>query len=91
MGIAGRVAATLPPDGAAALTRAANEAYIDAITHGFAISAAVMLAALVVAVTMIPRRMRTAQAEASDGTAGVPAGNGNDDGDVRQQDLVDLT
>ena len=69
VGIASRVAAALPPDGATALTRAANEAYVDAITRGFALSTAVMLAALVVAVTMIPRRMRPAQAEAGDGTA----------------------
>jgi EmrB/QacA subfamily drug resistance transporter len=73
VGVAGRVAATLPPDGAAALTQAANDAYIDAITRGFAISAAVLVAALVVAATMIPRRMRTAQAEATD----EPSGDGS--------------
>jgi predicted MFS family arabinose efflux permease len=85
VGIASRVAASLPPDGAATLTRAANDAYVDAITRGFAISTAVMLAALVVAVTMIPRRMRTAQAEATDDADGVASGNG----DLRQRELVD--
>jgi EmrB/QacA subfamily drug resistance transporter len=84
VGIAGRLAATLPPDGDAALTRAANDAYVDAITRGFALSTAVLLAALVVAVTMIPRRMRTAQAEATDGADGIPAGTG----DLGQQELV---
>jgi hypothetical protein len=69
IGIASRVAAALPPDAASALTLAANDAFIDAITRGFLISTAVLLAALVVALTMIPRRMRSAQAEAADATA----------------------
>jgi EmrB/QacA subfamily drug resistance transporter len=64
VGVASRVAATLPPDGATALTRAANDAYVDTIARGFALSTAVLLAALVVAATMIPRWMRSAQAEA---------------------------
>ena len=68
VGVASRAAADLSPDAAAALTRAANEAYVDAITRGFTLSVAVLLVALVVAVTMIPRRMRTAQAEATDDT-----------------------
>lgn len=84
VGIAGRVAAGLPPDGAAALTRAANEAYVDAMTRGFAISTAVLLAALVVAVTMIPRRMRTVQAVATEDADTVAS----DNGDVPEQDLV---
>jgi EmrB/QacA subfamily drug resistance transporter len=69
LGVASRVADTLPPDAAGALTRAANEAYVDAIARGFAVSTAVLLAALVVAVTMIPRWMRSAQAGAVDATA----------------------
>jgi pantoate kinase len=79
--VASRVAATLPPEGAAQLTRAANEAYVDAITRGFTLSAAVLVAALVVAVTMIPRRMRTTQAHAVD------AVSGNGSGDL-DRDLV---
>ena len=54
IGVASSVAATLPPEGAAELTRAANEAYVDAIARGFTVSVAVLVAALVVAVTMIP-------------------------------------
>jgi EmrB/QacA subfamily drug resistance transporter len=65
IGIASRVAATLPPHAASELTRSANDAFVDAITRGFTISTAVLIAALVVAATMIPRRMR-AQAEAAD-------------------------
>jgi EmrB/QacA subfamily drug resistance transporter len=84
VGVASRVAATLPPDEAAALTRAANEAYVDAITRGFALSTAVLLAALVVAVTMIPRWMRASQAEATDGDHGVASG----DGDLRQPQMT---
>ena len=71
VGIASRVAADLPPEAAATLTGAANEAYVDAIIRGFAVSTAVLVAGLVVAVTMIPRRMRTAQAEAVDAFDGV--------------------
>ena len=84
VGVASRVAATLPPDEAAALTRAANEAYVDAITRGFALSTAVLLAALVVAVTMIPRWMRGSQAEATDGDDGMASG----DGDLRQPQMT---
>jgi hypothetical protein len=65
--VASRVAASLPPDDAAALTKAANDAYVDAMSRGFVLSTAVMVVALVVAVTMIPRRMRRTQAEADAG------------------------
>jgi EmrB/QacA subfamily drug resistance transporter len=64
IGVAAQTAKSLPPDAAAALTRAANTAYVDAITRGFLISAIVMTVALVAAVTLLPRRMRAAQAEA---------------------------
>jgi EmrB/QacA subfamily drug resistance transporter len=79
VGVASRVAANLPPDGAAALTRAVNDAYVDAITRGFTVSAAVLVAALVVAATMIPRRMRTAQAQADTDTDAISgSGSGSD-------------
>lgn len=81
VGVASRVAAGLAPDVASELTRAAEEAYVDAITRGFAISTGVLLAALVVALTMIPRRMRASQAEAL-------ADRRSDGGDVRQDELV---
>ena len=72
IGIASRVAATLPADAASELTRSANDAFVDAMIRGFVISTAVLLAALVVATTMIPRRMRAAQAEATDDTTDGP-------------------
>jgi EmrB/QacA subfamily drug resistance transporter len=62
IGIVSRVAATLPPDAATDLTRSANDAFIDAMARGFTVSAAVLLVGLVVALTMIPRRMRAEQA-----------------------------
>jgi DHA2 family multidrug resistance protein-like MFS transporter len=62
IGIASRVAATLPPGEANQLIRRANEAFVDAITRGFMISAAVLVAALVVAATMIPKTARATQA-----------------------------
>lgn len=39
----------------------ANRAFVDAITTGFRISAAILVATLVVAFALLPRRMRTAQ------------------------------
>jgi hypothetical protein len=74
VGAASRIAATLAPEDSAALARAANDAYVGAITRGFAVSTAVLVGALVVAATMIPRRMRTRQAQAQ-GEAGVGLGS----------------
>lgn len=52
---------------------AANRAFVDAITTGFRISAAILLATIVVALALLPKRMRAAQAgfeaEAGDGIA----------------------
>jgi uncharacterized membrane protein len=42
---------------------AANQAFIDAMNTGFLISAAVLATAIVIAFTLIPRHMRTEQAE----------------------------
>jgi predicted MFS family arabinose efflux permease len=61
IGVATAAAASLPARTAGPLTHAANTAYVDAITRGFSVSAAVMAAALVVALTMIPARMRAVQ------------------------------
>lgn len=75
IGAVARMAATLPADAGSQLTRHANDAFVDAITRGFTVSAAVLIVALVIAGAMIPRRMRATQAEASDLTAG-PGGGG---------------
>jgi hypothetical protein len=64
VGVAGQAARSLPPDLAATLTRAANHAFVSAITRGFEVSMVVVALAFVVAATMVPRRMRTAQVEA---------------------------
>jgi predicted MFS family arabinose efflux permease len=61
IGVATAAAASLPARTAVSLTHAANTAYVDAITRGFFVSAAVMAAAFVVALTMIPARMRAVQ------------------------------
>lgn len=62
IGVASRVAASLTPEQARQLTSYANEAFIDAITRGFTISAVVLIGALAVATTMIPKRTRPSQA-----------------------------
>jgi EmrB/QacA subfamily drug resistance transporter len=72
IGVATQAARALPSATAAALTRAANTAYVDAITRGFVISAIVMIAALIVAVTLVPRRMRVAQVERGELDASAP-------------------
>lgn len=66
IGVATQTARSLRGDLAVTLTHAANHAFVDAITTGFVISAAVMICAVIVAATMLPRRMRTAQASAQD-------------------------
>ncbi len=63
VGVASVVARSLPGDVAVALTDASNSAFVDAMTTGFALSAVVLLGAVVVAFTLIPRRMREKQAE----------------------------
>jgi EmrB/QacA subfamily drug resistance transporter len=64
IGVATQSARALPARSAASLLNAANHAYVHAITRGFVVSIAVMIAAFGVAVVMIPRRARTAQATA---------------------------
>jgi hypothetical protein len=62
-GIGGAVLAgqSLGPTGDNVVS-AANAAFMDAITAGFRISAAILVATLVVVVTMLPNKMRTHQA-----------------------------
>jgi len=61
IGVAQQTARTLPITAAATLTRAADHAFVSAITRGFVVSIAVVGLAFVVAVTMVPRRMRADQ------------------------------
>jgi MFS transporter, DHA2 family, multidrug resistance protein len=69
IGILGHATEGLSEAAAAALTDSANTAFVDAITSGFVVSAAVMLVALIVALTTIPRRMRVTQAQVPDQVA----------------------
>jgi len=63
IGVATETANSLPHSAAQQLTHAANTAYVNAITHGFYVSAAIMLAALVAALALLPRRTRDYQAQ----------------------------
>jgi DHA2 family multidrug resistance protein-like MFS transporter len=62
IGVATESARRLPARAAAALTNAADHAYVHAITRGFAISIGVMVLALVAALVLLPRRPRADQA-----------------------------
>jgi EmrB/QacA subfamily drug resistance transporter len=74
IGVAHQTARGLPAPLAATLTRAADDAFASAITRGFAVSAGVVGLAFVVAATMLPRHMRTAQFQVdADPGAEVPA------------------
>lgn len=55
---------------------AANTAFVDAMTTGFQISAAILMTAVIIAFTLIPRRMRTEQAGATEAREPLPAFRG---------------
>ena len=63
IGVAAVVAQELPAELAAAVVATANDAFMSAMTDGFVISAVVLLSAVGIAFTLIPTRMREAQAE----------------------------
>jgi len=69
VGVAGVVAEQLPAQAGAALIDAANLAFVDAMTTGFFVSAVFVGLAAVVAVTLIPNRMRQVQAQGEGGIA----------------------
>ena len=72
--MAGVVAQQLPTDAGLALVNGANLAFVDAMTSGFLVSAIFVGFAAIVAITMIPTRMREVQAvEDSE----VPVGSGD--------------
>lgn len=62
IGVATVVAAGLPEEVGATVISAANQAFIEAMSTGFWISAAVLATAVAIAFTLIPRHMRTEQA-----------------------------
>jgi len=71
VGVAGVVAGQLPDQAGAALVAAANEAFVAAMTTGFFVSAVFVGLAAIVAITLIPTRMREVQADAEDDTVRV--------------------
>ncbi len=62
IGVAAVAAGELPPEIGATVVEAANDAFMAAMTTGFRISAVILLSAVLIAFTLIPRKMRTAQA-----------------------------
>lgn len=66
VGVAALTAQQLPADIGASVLEAANAAFVDAMTTGFQISAAILMTAVVIAFTLIPTRMRTSQAQVED-------------------------
>ena len=66
VGVAAAISAELPEGVAAVVIPAANQAFVDAMVSGFRISAAVLVTAIVIAFTLIPRRMRATQATAEE-------------------------
>jgi len=62
IGVATLAASQLPAEVATTLTTTANLAFVDAMTNGFFVSAAILLATLAVALTMVPTRIRATQA-----------------------------
>ena len=66
VGVASAISAELPESIAAVVIPAANQAFVDAMVSGFRISAAVLVTAVVIAFTLIPRRMRATQASAEE-------------------------
>ncbi len=62
IGVATIAAQSLPGDAALTVREAATGAFIDAMSTGFRVSAAILLGAVVIAYTLIPRRMRAVQA-----------------------------
>lgn len=69
VGAAGIAAGQLPSEVGQALVSAANTAFVDAMTTGFAVSAAFVALTAIVAITMIPKRMRIVQADDHGGAA----------------------
>ena len=62
IGVATLTASQLPTEVATTLTTTANAAFVDAMTNGFLVAAAILLATLAVALTMVPTRIRATQA-----------------------------
>ena len=73
IGVAKFAAQSLPASAANVVVEAANAAFVDAMVAGFRISAVVLVSAVVIAFTLIPKRMRDTQAQADDTDTESPA------------------
>jgi len=62
IGVAAIVSQGLPAEAALSLQAVASQAFIDAMNTGFLVSAGVLVSAVVIAFTLIPKRMRVTQA-----------------------------
>lgn len=72
VGIASSMTETLPTEAAALLVSSTNTAFVDAMNGGFVVSAIILLGSVVVALTLIPKKMRATQASADSETTGTP-------------------
>ena len=63
---------TLPTEAAALLANATHAAFVDAMNGGFVVSAIILLGSVVVALTLIPKKMRVTQSGADLETTGKP-------------------
>ena len=68
VGVASAIAQSLPAETAALLTNATNQAFVQAMNGGFVISAIILVGSVVVALTLIPKKMRETQAGSDDAT-----------------------
>ena len=66
IGAVGSIAAELPADVAVTVTESANASFVDALNVGFVAAAGFVGLGILVAATLVPRRMRSAQAESGD-------------------------
>jgi EmrB/QacA subfamily drug resistance transporter len=75
VGVAALATQNLPTGTATIVLDAARATFVDAMTAGFRISAAFLATAVVIALTLIPRRMRTSQAVAPEMEHAVATGS----------------
>ena len=66
VGVAKVAAQALPPETASVVVEAANQAFVDVMVSGFQISAIILVSAVVIAFTLIPKKMRATQAVADE-------------------------
>jgi EmrB/QacA subfamily drug resistance transporter len=73
IGAVGSVTADLPADVALTISESAGASFVDTLNIGFLAAAGFVALGIVVAATMVPRRVRSVQAEFGDTSAGMEA------------------